>query len=136
MNTSIYNSIINIELFKSIPEMVLLNILEYINNGPFVIYYDKKKKGLTIGVDRNFPIITKSLIYKQCHPPEFYYIRAPKYKLFWIKINYYDMGFIIERILYNSSNNITRYNMSFSSKLQQYIRKWNYIINKMKLKTI
>lgn len=46
------------------------------------------------------------------------------------------MGFIIERILYNSSNNITRYNMSFSSKLQQYIRKWNYIINKMKLKTI
>lgn len=44
MNTSIYNSIINIELFKSIPEMVLLNILEYINNGPFVIYYDKRKK--------------------------------------------------------------------------------------------
>jgi hypothetical protein len=56
-------------LIKILPEMIILNICEYLNNEPFIVYYNKNKQKLSTCINKNFDIITKALIYKQLNPP-------------------------------------------------------------------
>lgn len=105
--------IINVELFKRIPEMVRLYIFQYLNNGPFIVSYHKIKKCLYICVDKNYPIITRVLDYKQLNPPKYNYRRLPFYTSLCIKINLHGKAIFKENFTYNSSNIIISYSIDY-----------------------
>jgi hypothetical protein len=64
-----YLNIFENEIFKILPEINILHICEYLNDGPFIVYYNKNEKRLSVCINKQFIIITKALIYKKLNPP-------------------------------------------------------------------
>lgn len=124
MFTSNYSVVADIYKFQKIPTMVLLNIFQYLNaNELFMIDYNKNTKDLCVCINKDYPIITKSLIYKQLHPPV-YLIR--NFNIFTYdsveKNTYIDMiiyfpkiGIYSQKFRYNDHNNMIDYKDSFKS---------------------
>lgn len=57
--------------FAQLHDLLLLQIFEFLNSGPFIVTYDKNTKLLAITIDTHHPPITKTLLYKQLHTPYF-----------------------------------------------------------------
>ena len=134
MLSAIYSSIMDMERFQKVPTMLLLIIFQYLgDDGLFIMNYDKNTKDLRICVNKNHPILTKSLIYKQLNPPQhyvYYYHRFTHIynemmtvtdKVLYISVP--DLGKLRENFNYNDQNIIIYYhNMFYSSKKKRRYR--------------
>jgi hypothetical protein len=110
---------------KGMPEMILLHIFQYLNNGPFIISYDKIKKCLYICVDKNYPIITRVLHYKQLNPPEYNLYTVGNSSCLTIKIDLCGRGIIIEKLMYKSNNKINcKHIVCYDLKTQKLLMKF------------
>jgi hypothetical protein len=105
MFTSDYSAIIDIEIFQKIPKKILQLIFQYVDDGLFVMNYNK-----------NYSIITKTLIYKQKNPPQYKSytfndnsVIAPMLsKLVLVIFNIQPKVTLYEKCFYNNDNIIVK----------------------------
>ena len=117
MNTN-YN--FYLQLFSSLPEMLVMEIVGYLNS-PFIITYNKLKKGLTIDVNKKYSILTKVLDYKISHPPKITLLKEVNYKILFINT---DKTNTKERFIYNWSNQLVKHLIYFGYKAEYLLVKW------------
>ena len=125
MFTSNYSVIVDINKFQKIPTMLLLNIFQYLDGDElFIMSYNKKTKDLCLAINKNYPTITQSLLYKQTHPPLYTiytYSRFTPYDIITINNNVLSFsiprqGILREEIRYNNHNIIGYHNSFYRHK--------------------
>jgi len=124
-------------LLEGMPEMIRLHILQYLINAPFKVYYHKIKKCLYICIDKNYPIITRVLNYKQSNPPEYNLYTVGNSSSLKIKLNLCGRVIMTEVFTY-LSNIFISYQRMYDLKTQRLINKFhsNKINRKKEIKTI
>ena len=110
--------------FDKLHDLVLLQIFQYLNNGPFIVSYDKITRQLTIVIDKHNTIISNALRYKQLHTPYFHTLFIGNKKRIVIKINPHDKGEINDLMWYQH-NNIIHHQYATDSRRKALITRWN-----------
>jgi hypothetical protein len=118
-----------LRLFSSLPEMLVLEIVEYLNNGPFIIKYNKFKKGLYIEVNKKYCVLTKVLEYKLSHPPKFTLVKENKFKIIFINTEKTNTK---ERYIYNWCNELVKHLIYYGYKAELLLDKWDQSVKLIK----
>lgn len=124
-NTLVYLIIIGkYAPFTVIPEFVLLQIFEYLNNGVFIISFNKKSRCLDISINKHFPIITKTLIYKQLHLPYYHnYLIGNKRRII-VSFDPYGKGLVKDLIWYGDDKQVMFHQTETDSRRKALITRW------------
>jgi hypothetical protein len=124
-NTLQYLTIIaNQGPFTKIHEFIVLQIFEYLNNGVFIISYNKKTRCLNIIINKNFPIITKALTYKKFHPPYYQNLIVGNKRRLIVIIDPYDKGLVNDLIWYGNDKQIMFHQTKTDSRRKALITRW------------
>jgi hypothetical protein len=125
-NTLHYLTIIgNQRPFTKIPDFVLLQIFEFLNNGLFIIYYNKKTQCFDISINKHFPIITKALIYKQLHTPYYHNYLVGNKRRITVSFDPYGKGLVKDLIWYGNDKLIMFHQTETDSRRKALITRWN-----------
>jgi len=124
-NTLHYLTIIgNYGPFTNLPEFILLQIFEYLNNGVFIISFNKNTRSLTITINKHFPIIKTSLVYKQLHPPYYQNFIVGNKRRLIVSIDPFGKGLIQDLIWYGNDNQIMFHQTDTDSRRRALITRW------------
>jgi hypothetical protein len=95
-----------------------------LNNGPFIISYNKKTQLLNIQIDKNCTIIANSLIYKQLHPPYYHnYLIGNKRRII-LSVDPYGKGLVKDLIWYGNDKKIMFHQTETDSRRKALITRW------------
>jgi len=112
--------------FDKLHDLLLLQVLQYLNNGPFIVSYDKNTRQLAIIMDKHNPVISKALDYQQLHTPYSHTLLIGTKKRYIIRINPHDKGDINHLIWYDlSKNTIIHHECDTDSRRKALITRWN-----------
>jgi hypothetical protein len=125
MDSLLYITIIGKQQpFTTIPELLLLQIFEYLNSGPFIISYNKNTKLLDITINKHFPIIIKTLEYKQKHPPYYHNLLIGNKRRIIVSVDPYGKGLVKDLIWYGNNNKIIFHQTDTDSRRRALITRW------------
>ena len=110
--------------FDKLHDLLLLQVLQYLNNAPFIVSYDKNTRQLAIVIDKHYPLITKALDYQQLHTPNFHTYFIGTKKRIIIRINPHDKGHINHLFWYHN-NDIIHHQCHTDSRRKALITRWN-----------
>jgi hypothetical protein len=112
--------------FAQLHDLLLLQVLLFLNNGPFIVYYDKNTKLLAVTIDKYLPNLSKTLLYKQLHTPYFHTLTVGNKKRIIIQINPHNKGLINELIWYDlDRDTIIHQQCDTDSRRKALITRWN-----------
>jgi hypothetical protein len=125
-NTLHYLTIVgSLPPFTKIPDFVLLQIFEFLNNGLFIIFYNKKTQCFDISINKHFPIITTALIYKQLHPPYYHNYLVGNKRRITVSFDPYGKGLVKDLIWYGNDKQVMFHEMETDSRRRALITRWN-----------
>jgi len=112
--------------FAQLHDLLLLQVLHFLNNGPFIVSYDQNTKLLAITIDKQLPILSKALIYKQLHTPYFHTLTVGNKKRIIIQNDPHGKGLINELIWYDlDKRTIIHQQCDTDSRRKALITRWN-----------
>jgi hypothetical protein len=124
-NTLHYLTIVGCQRpFTKIPDFVLLQIFEFLNNGVFIISFNKKSGCLDITINKHFPIITKALIYKQLHTPYYHNYLVGNKRRIIVSFDPYGKGLVQDLIWYGNDKQVMFHQTETDSRRKALITRW------------
>jgi hypothetical protein len=95
-----------------------------LNNGPFIIYYNKKTRELDVTINKYFPSITKTLEYKQLHPPYYHNFLIGNKRRIIVSFDPYGKGLVKDLIWYGNDKQIMFHQTEIDSRRKALITRW------------